>query len=222
MQNKVLRGVIIIDPPYIYIYIWVILLLVTEYEYYSVTLFELTVSDGCTNVFEEVELMLSVVFNRSSSLVQKLFVIFLSERGVEYIVGNLLTTIFQVYWTFLQNHYGLRAVLKKSFFWKLKTWIVFWTQFQTVCRNWANKMARKLVKIHIFHICIVFSISIWFKSNLKNCEILGETYFCDFLQIVCRIDANDTALESYGKCTTFSYRNIFLIPYGLKMNSITV
>ena len=49
---------------------------------YSVTLFELTVSGGCTDVFEAVELMLSVVFKRSSSLVQKLFVIFLSERGV--------------------------------------------------------------------------------------------------------------------------------------------
>ena len=48
------------------------------------------------------------------------------------------------------------------------------------------------------------------------------TYFRDFLQTVCRIDANDTVLESYVKCTTFSYRNIFLIPYGLKTNSNTV
>ena len=72
MQNKTLKGVIIIDPPYIYI--WDILLRVTKY--YSVILFELTVSGGCTDVFEAVELMLSVVFNRSSSLVQKHFVIF--------------------------------------------------------------------------------------------------------------------------------------------------
>ena len=67
-------------PIYIYIHIWAILLRVTEY--YSVTLFELTVSGGCTDVFEAVELMLSVVFKISSSLVQKLFIIFLSERGV--------------------------------------------------------------------------------------------------------------------------------------------
>ena len=39
--------------------------------------------------------------------------------------------------------------------------------------------------------------------------------------MVGRIDANDTALESYGKCATFLYRNIFLIPYGLKTNLIT-
>ena len=63
-----------------YIYIWAILFRVTEY--YSVTLFELTDSGGCTDIFEAVELMLSVVFNGSSSLVQKPFVIFLSERGV--------------------------------------------------------------------------------------------------------------------------------------------
>ena len=57
---------------------------------------------------------------------------------------------------------------------------------------------------------------------MKNSEILGETDFHVFLQTVCRIDANDTVLESYVKCTTFSYRNIFLIPYGLKTNSNTV
>ena len=54
---------------------------------------------------------------------------------------------------------------------------------------------------------------------MKNDKILGETYFRDFLQTVYRIDANDTVLESYGKCATFSYRNIFLSPYGLKPNS---
>ena len=79
-----------------------------------------------------------------------------------------------------------------------------------------------MVKIRIFHICFVFSNSIWFKSNLKNGEILGETYFRDFLQTVCRIDANDTALESYGKCATFAYRKFFLIPYGSNTNSNTV
>ena len=57
---------------------------------------------------------------------------------------------------------------------------------------------------------------------MKNGEILGETYFRDFLQTVCQIVANDTALESYVKCATFSYRNVFLIPYGLKTNSNTV
>ena len=57
---------------------------------------------------------------------------------------------------------------------------------------------------------------------MKNDEILGKTYFRDFLQTVCRIDANDTALESYRKCATFSYRNAFLISYGLKTNSNTV
>ena len=56
---------------------------------------------------------------------------------------------------------------------------------------------------------------------MKNGEILGETYFRDFLQTVCQINANDTALESYVKCTTFSYRNVFLILYGLKTNSNT-
>ena len=65
---------------YIHTHIWAILLRVTEY--YSVTLFELTVSGGCSDVFETVELMLSVLFNTSSSLVQNFFVIFLSERGV--------------------------------------------------------------------------------------------------------------------------------------------
>ena len=78
------------------------------------------------------------------------------------------------------------------------------------------------MKIRFFHISNVFSNHIQFKSNLKNDEILGKTYFRDFLQTVCWIDANDTALESYGKCTTFSYRNVFLIPYGLNTNSITV
>ena len=47
-------------------------------------------------------------------------------------------------------------------------------------------------------------------------------YFRDFLQTVCRIDANDTTLESYRKCATFSHRNVFLISYGLKTNSNTV
>ena len=51
---------------------------------------------------------------------------------------------------------------------------------------------------------------------------MGETYFRDFLQKVCQIDANDTALESYGKCATFLYRNVFLIPYSLEMNLNTV
>ena len=57
---------------------------------------------------------------------------------------------------------------------------------------------------------------------MKNGEILGETYFRDFLQTIYRIDANDTVLESYVKCATFLYRNIFLIPYGLKTNLNTV
>ena len=38
----------------------------------------------------------------------------------------------------------------------------------------------------------------------------------------CRIDANDSALESYGNRTTFAYRKFFLIPDGLNMNSNTV
>ena len=57
---------------------------------------------------------------------------------------------------------------------------------------------------------------------MKNGEILGETYFRDFLQTVCHIDANDMAFEIYVKCATFSYKNVFLIPYGLKTNSNTV
>ena len=57
---------------------------------------------------------------------------------------------------------------------------------------------------------------------MKNGEILGEMYFRCFLQTLCRIDANDTALESYGKCATFAYRKFFLIPYGLNKNSNTV
>ena len=55
---------------------------------------------------------------------------------------------------------------------------------------------------------------------MKNSEILGKTYFRDFLQKVCRIDANDMALD--GKYATFAYKNVFLIPYGLKTNSNTV
>ena len=74
------------------------------------------------------------------------------------------------------------------------------------------------MKIRIFHISNVFSNSIRFKSNLENGEILSETYFCDFLQMVCRIDANDMVLESCGKCPTFLDRNIFLIPYRLNLN----
>ena len=57
---------------------------------------------------------------------------------------------------------------------------------------------------------------------MKNGKILGETYFRCFLQTFCRIDANDTALESYGECATFVYRKFFLIPYGLNTNSNTV
>ena len=57
---------------------------------------------------------------------------------------------------------------------------------------------------------------------MKNGEILGKMYFCAFLQTVYRIDANDTALEIYGKCANFSFRNVFLIPYGLNSNSNTV
>ena len=57
---------------------------------------------------------------------------------------------------------------------------------------------------------------------MKNGEILGGTYFRDFLQTVCRIDANGTALKSYEKFATFSYRNVFLIPYGLKTNLNTI
>ena len=57
---------------------------------------------------------------------------------------------------------------------------------------------------------------------MKNGEILGETYFRVFSQTVYRIDANDIALEIYGKCATFSYRNVFPIPYDLKTNSNTV
>ena len=34
-------------------------------------------------------------------------------------------------------------------------------------------------------------------------------YFCDFLEMVCQIDANDTALESYAKCAIFAYRKYF-------------
>ena len=57
---------------------------------------------------------------------------------------------------------------------------------------------------------------------MKNGEILGETYFRNFLQTVRRIDANYRALESYEKCATFAYRKFFLIPYGLNTNSNTV
>ena len=82
----------------IYIYIWAILLRVTEY--YSVTLFELTVSGICTDFFEAVELMLSVVFNRSSSLVQKLFVIFFGTGRVIYrskTLDNYISSILNVF-----------------------------------------------------------------------------------------------------------------------------
>ena len=78
------------------------------------------------------------------------------------------------------------------------------------------------MKIRIFHISIIFSNSIRFKSNLENGKIPGETYFRDFLQTVCRIDANDTVWESYGKCATFAYRKFFRIPYGLDTNLNTV
>ena len=47
-------------------------------------------------------------------------------------------------------------------------------------------------------------------------------FFHHFLQTVFRIDANDTALESYGKCATFAYRKFFLIPYSLNTNSNTI
>ena len=57
---------------------------------------------------------------------------------------------------------------------------------------------------------------------MKNGEILGEMFFHCFLQTVYRIDANDTTLESYGKCATFAYIKFFLIPYGLNTNSNTV
>ena len=40
--------------------------------------------------------------------------------------------------------------------------------------------------------------------------------------MVRRIDANDTALKSYGKCATFAYRKFFLIPYSLNTNSNTI
>ena len=50
-----------------YIYIWAFLFHVTEYYY--VALLELAVSGDCTDDFQAVELMLSVMFNRSSSLV---------------------------------------------------------------------------------------------------------------------------------------------------------
>ena len=57
---------------------------------------------------------------------------------------------------------------------------------------------------------------------MKNGEIPSEMFFHCFLQTVCRIDANDMALKSYGKSATFGYRKYFLIPYGLNTNSITV
>ena len=76
-------------------------------EYYSVTLFELTFSGGCTDVFEAVELMLSVVFNRSSSLVQKLFVFFFVGTG---------RVIYR--WKALDNHISsiLNIFVKSSWF----------------------------------------------------------------------------------------------------------
>ena len=46
--------------------------------------------------------------------------------------------------------------------------------------------------------------------------------FAFFYKQFVEIDANDTALESYGKCATFAYRKFFLIPYGLNTNSNTV
>ena len=36
------------------------------------------------------------------------------------------------------------------------------------------------------------------------------------------MNANDSALESCGKCATFVYRKFFLIPYDLNTNSNTV
>ena len=57
---------------------------------------------------------------------------------------------------------------------------------------------------------------------MNDGEILGETYFRDCLQTGCRVDANDMAFKTNGKCATFSYRNVFLTPYGLKTNSNTV
>ena len=66
-----------------------------------------------------------------------------------------------------------------------------------------------------------FQISYNLKVIWKTAKLWAKHIFA-FLQTVCRIDANDMALESYGKCATFSYRNVFLIPYGLKTNSNTV
>ena len=88
---------------------------------------------------------------------------------------------------------------------------------EQIRRRWKAGKNLHLPYIHCFLNYIQF------KCNLKNGEILGDTYFCVFfLQTVCRIDASNMALESYGKCTTFSYRNVYLIPYSLKTNSNTV
>ena len=53
-------------------------------------------------------------------------------------------------------------------------------------------------------------------------KFCAKRTFVFFFHMFRRIDANDTALESYGQCATFLYINVFLIPYGLKMNSNTV
>ena len=57
---------------------------------------------------------------------------------------------------------------------------------------------------------------------MKNGKILGGSYFFRFLQTVYQIDANDMALESYGKHEKKLYRKFFLILYGFKTNLNTI
>ena len=112
---------------------------------------------------------------------------------------------------------------KTVFFQNRKCESYFGLNFQMVCRNWANKMAleswwKSASSIYL----MFFLIPYYLKVIWKTVKLWAKCIFMIFFQTVCRIDANDTALESYVKCATFSYRNVFLIPYSLKMNSNTV
>ena len=114
---------------------------------------------------------------------------------------------------FLQNHHGLRVVLKKTIFSNRKSESYFGLNFQTVCRNWANKMAleswwKSASPMYLLFFKILYNLKVIWKTVKFWAKRIFTFFFKRILGKIW-IDANDTALESYGKCATFCIEMFF-------------
>ena len=126
-------------------------------------------------------------------------------------------------WTLSKIPHSLRAVLKTV--WRTTSGDKHFFAFLTACRNEAKDTPLERYRRGAYFSYLLFSLfryGLRAVLNLVNREIVFFEFFCNFwccfcfsFWTVCRNEAYDTRLESYGRGAIFICWNVFEIPYSL-------